>query len=107
MGRIVSTVLPSLVPPQRRDEYVVRSVWCRRAMIPGKISTSFSEFQGIVSVNDFGFPRRLQELLCALLHYLRNFRLTWVGLYPLCCQVLYHHSVAMNMSSDLCGVDVQ
>ena len=21
--------------------------------------------------------------------------------------VLYHHSVAMNMSSDLCGVDVQ
>ena len=28
------------------------SVWCRRAMIPGEIFTSFAEFQGIVSVND-------------------------------------------------------
>ena len=39
-----------------------RSVWCRRAMIPGKIFTSFAKFQGIVSVNDVWFPRRLQEL---------------------------------------------
>ena len=26
-------------------------MWCRRAMIPGEIFTSFTEFQGIVSVN--------------------------------------------------------
>ena len=42
-----------------------RSVWCRRAMIPGEIFTSFTEFQGIVSVNDFRPPIRLQELLQA------------------------------------------
>ena len=29
-----------------------RSVWCWRAMIPGKIFTGFAEFQGIVSVNE-------------------------------------------------------
>ena len=34
-------------------------------MIPGKIFTSFAEFQGIVSVNDFRLPIRLQELLQA------------------------------------------
>ena len=34
-------------------------------MIPGKIFTSFAEFQGIVSVNDFWFPLGLQELLQA------------------------------------------
>ena len=31
-------------------------LWCRRAMIPGEIFTSFAEFQGIVSINDFWFP---------------------------------------------------
>ena len=34
-------------------------------MIPGEIITSFAEFQGIVSVNDFRFPLGLQELLQA------------------------------------------
>ena len=38
-------------------------VWCRRAMIPGEILTSFAEFQGIVSVNDFRLPLGFQELL--------------------------------------------
>ena len=31
-------------------------------MIPGEIFTRFAEFQGIVSVKEFGFPRWLQEL---------------------------------------------
>ena len=31
-------------------------------MIPGKIFTSFAEFQGIVSVNDFRFHLGFQEL---------------------------------------------
>ena len=34
-------------------------------MIPGEIFTSFAEFQGIVSVNDFRFPLGIQELLQA------------------------------------------
>ena len=42
----------------------------RRAMIPGEIFTSFAEFQGIVSVNDFRFPVGLQELLQASLGFL-------------------------------------
>ena len=42
-------------------------------MIPGKIFTGFAKFQGIVSVNDFRFPIRLQELLQAPLCFLRSF----------------------------------
>ncbi len=40
----------------------LRSVWCRRAMIPGEIFTSFAEFHGIVRVNDFRIPFGFQEL---------------------------------------------
>ena len=72
-----------------------RSVWCRRAMIPGKIFTGFAKFQGIVCVNDFWFRRRLQELHYALLRLLGSFCFAWVGLYPLCCQILYHHDISM------------
>ena len=39
-------------------------------MIPGEIFTSFAEFQGIVSVNDFWFPLGFQELLQASLGFL-------------------------------------
>ena len=42
-------------------------------MNPGEIFTSFAEFQGIVSVNDFRLPVRLTELLQALLRFLRSF----------------------------------
>ena len=42
-----------------------KSVGWRRTMIPGKIFRSFAKFQGIVSVNDFRLPIRLQELLQA------------------------------------------
>ena len=48
-------------------------------MIPGEIFTSFAEFQGIVSVNDFWFPLGFQEL-CKLL---------WVS-----CEVLFLHGYA-------------
>ena len=63
-------------------------------MIPGKIFTSFAEFQGIVSVNDFGFPGWFQELHYILLGFLGRFCFTRVRLYPLCCQVLYHHGTS-------------
>ena len=53
---------------------VLRSVWCGRAMIPGEIFTSFAEFQGIVSVNDF----------CGFLSGSSNFcKLLWVFLWSL------------------------
>ena len=39
-------------------------------MIPGEIFTGSPKFQGIVSVNDFGFPIGLQELLQASLGFL-------------------------------------
>ena len=51
-----------------------------------------------VSANDFWFPCRLQELLQASLCFLRSFSFTFVRLYPLCCQVLYHYSVSMIVS---------
>ena len=60
-----------------------RSAWCRRAMIPGEIFTSFAEFQEIVCVNDFWFPRWLQELLQAPLSFLRSFCFTRIRLDPL------------------------
>ena len=49
------------------------SMWCRRAMIPGEIFTSFAKFHGIVSVNDSRIPIGLQELLQASLCLLWSF----------------------------------
>ena len=42
----------------------------------------------------FWFLRRLQELHQALLGFLESFCFARVGLYPLCCQVLYHHGIS-------------
>ena len=42
-------------------------------MIPGEIFTSFAEFQGLVSVNDFWFPLGFQELLQASLGFFVKF----------------------------------
>ena len=39
-------------------------------MIPGEIFTSFAEFQGIASVNDFRLPLGFQVLLQASLGFL-------------------------------------
>ena len=75
-----------------------RSVRCWRTMIQGWFFTRFAKFQGIVSVSDFWFPRRLHELHEALLGLLGSFCFTWLWLYPLCCQVLYHYSVSMIVS---------
>ena len=53
---------------------------------------------GIVNVNEFWFPRRLQELLSALFRFLKSFCFARIGLDPLSCQVLYHDSVSMIVS---------
>ena len=47
-------------------------------MIPGKISTGLAKFQRIVSVHDFLFPRRLQELSQAPLRFPEKF-LFYIG----------------------------
>ena len=66
-----------------RNPISLRSVWGRRAMIPGEIFTSFAEFQGIVSVNDFWFPLGFQELLQASLGFLWSFCFARICLDPL------------------------
>ena len=72
-----------------------RSVRCWRTMIPGKVFTRFAKFTRIVTVNDLWFPRRLQELLQALLFFPKSFCFTQVRMHPWCCQFLYHDSASM------------
>ena len=67
-------------------------------MIPGKIFTSFAEFQGIVSVDDFRLPIWLQELLQAPLCSLRSFFFARIRLDPLGSQVLHHDCISMIVS---------
>ena len=75
-----------------------RSVWCWRTMIPRKICTTFAKFQGIVSVNDFRLPIRLQELLQAPLCFLRSFCFARIRLNPLAGQVLHRDCISMIVS---------
>ena len=81
-----------------RNPICFRSVWCRRTMIPGEIFTSFAEFQGIVSINDFWFPLGNQELLQASLGFLWSFVFARIRLDPLCGQVLHHDCTSMIVS---------
>ena len=74
------------------------SVCCRRAMIPGKIFTSFAKFQGIVCVNDFKLPIRLPELLRASFGFMRSFCFARIQLDPLGSQVLHHDCISMIVS---------
>ena len=74
------------------------SVWCWRTMIPGTIFTGLAKFQGIVSANDFWLPIRLQELLQALLRFLRSFCFARIRLDPLGSQVLHHDCISMIVS---------
>ena len=67
-------------------------------MIPGEIFTSFAEFQGIVSVNDFRVPIRLQELLQAPLCFVRCFCSARIRLDPLGGYVLHHDCISMIVS---------
>ena len=67
-------------------------------MIPGKIFTGFATFQGIVSVNDFRLPIKLQELLQAPLCFLRSFCFARIRLDPLGGQVLHHDCISMIVS---------
>ena len=73
-------------------------VWCRRTIIPGKIFTSLAKFQRIVSVDDFRLPIRLQELLQALLCFMRSFCFARIRLDPLGGQVLHHDCISMIVS---------
>ena len=52
-------------------------------MMPRKIFTGFVKFKGIVGVNDFWFPGRLQELLQAPFSFLRSFCFARIRLNPL------------------------
>ena len=61
-------------------------------MIPGKIFASCAEFQGIVSVNDFGLPLGFQELLQASLGFLWTFGFARIRLYPQSRQWTKRHS---------------
>ena len=67
-------------------------------MIPGEIFTSFAEFQGIVSVNDFRIPIGLQELLQAPFGLLRSFCFARIRLDPLGSQVLNHDCTSVIVS---------
>ena len=67
-------------------------------MIPGKIFTGFAKFHGIVSVNDFRLPIRLQEFLQAPLCLLRSFCFARIRLDPLGGQVLHHDCISMIVS---------
>ena len=75
-----------------------RSLWCWRTMIPGKIFTRFTKFQGIVSVNGFGLPIRLPELLLAPLFFLRSFCFARIRLDPLGSQILHHDCISVIVS---------
>ena len=70
------------------------SVWYWRTMIPGKIFTGLAKFQGIVSVNYFRLPNRLQELMPAPLCFLRSFCFVRIRLDPLGSQVARQVGIA-------------
>ena len=67
-------------------------------MIPGEIFTSFVEFQGIVSVNDFRFPIGFQELLQASLGSCEVFVFARIRLDPLGGQVRHHDCIPVIVS---------
>ena len=74
------------------------SMLCRRAMIPGEIFTSFAEFHGIVSVNDFRIPIGFQELLQASLGFLWSFGFARICLDQLGGYVLHHDCISVIVS---------
>ena len=67
-------------------------------MIPGKFLAILAKFQGIVSVNDFRLPVRLQELLQAPFGFLRSFCLARIRLDRLSGQVLHDDCISMTVS---------
>ena len=67
-------------------------------MIPGSFFTGLAKFLRIVSVNDFTFPIRLQELLQAPFGLLRSFSCARIRLDPFGGQVLHHDCTSMIVS---------
>ena len=98
IATILQMPLLSLYALSLSNPMCFRSVWCRRTMIPGKIFTTFAEFQGIVSLNDFWLPIGLQKLVQAPLCFLRSFCFARICLDPLGGQVLHHDCISMIVS---------
>ena len=94
----IQTWLHQYLRAALRNPICFRSAWCRRTMIPGKIFTRFANFMGLSVRVTSWFPRRLQELLQALLRYLRSFGLARIRLDPLGGQVLHHDCISMIVS---------
>ena len=90
--------LPLLCALLSQQPICFRSVWCWRTMYPGKIFTSFAKFQGIVSVNAFRLPVRLQQLLEPPLCFLRSCCFARIRLDPLGGWVLHHDCISMIVS---------
>ena len=59
---------------------------------------SVSQFQGIVSVNDFWFSLSAPGTSLGSSGSPGKFLFTRVGLYPLSCQILHHHGISMIVS---------
>ena len=71
----------------------------KRAMIPREIFTSFDEFQGIVSVNDFRIPVWLQGIFCKFIWFSwEDFGLARTRLDTFGAQVLHHYCKSMIVS---------
>ena len=67
-------------------------------MIPRLFLARLAKFQGIVTVNDFRLPIRLQKLLQAPLCFLRSFCFARIRLDPLVGQVLHHDCISVIVS---------
>ena len=98
IATILQTYLDWLCVLLSQQSHFFRYVWCRRTMNPGKIFTGFAKFQEIVCVNDFRLPIWLQELLQALLCFLRSFCFARIRLDPLGGYVLHHDCISMIVS---------
>ena len=67
-------------------------------MIPGKIFTGFTKFQGIVSVNDFRIPIRLPRTFASSFVFPEKLCFAQIRLDPLGGQVLHHDCISMIVS---------
>ena len=74
------------------------TVRCWSTMIPGELFTSFAEFQGLVSINDFWHGCRLEKLRKGLLRFLSSLCFARIRLRPLSGQVLYSDGILVTVS---------
>ena len=75
------------------------SVWRTRAMIPGEIFTSFAEFEGIVSVDDFRLSYLTPRTFASFSGFFCwSFGLARIRQDPLGGQVLHHDCITIIVS---------